>query len=123
LKLTSKNKKYHVNKANYLLQIGCVSDKTSLQGLNFIFLKSLPDITFGHVKPKDTIYKAIHQSIWKIMEKSGLSNFKECRVSASVQGQEWLSHIDAMHSRFTLLLRLHGYMHFSYLYTQSHLLR
>jgi len=42
-----------------------------------------------------------------------------CRVSASVQGQEQLSHIDAMHSQFTLLLRLHGYINFSYLYTWS----
>jgi len=36
-----------------------------------------------------------------------------CRVSASVQGQEQLSHIDAMHSQFDLLLRLRGYIHFS----------
>jgi len=42
-----------------------------------------------------------------------------CRVSASVQGQEQLSHIDTMHGRFTLLLRLRGYVHFSYLYTWS----
>jgi len=35
-----------------------------------------------------------------------------CRVSASMQGQEWLSHIDAMHSGFTLLLHLHGYYTF-----------
>jgi len=25
-----------------------------------------------------------------------------CRVSASMQGQEWLSHIDTMHSRFLI---------------------
>jgi len=47
--------------------------------------------------------------------------FAVCRVSASVQGQEWLSHIDAMHSQFTLLLCLHGYIHFPYLHTQSRL--
>ena len=31
-----------------------------------------------------------------------------CRVSASVQGQERLSHIGAMHSQFTLLFHLRG---------------
>jgi len=45
----------------------------------------------------------------------------ECRVSASVQGQERLSHIDAMHSQFTLLLLLRNNIHFSYLYTRSRL--
>jgi len=45
----------------------------------------------------------------------------QCRVSVSVQGQERLSHIDAMYSWFTLLLRLHGYIHFSYLYMRSRL--
>jgi len=44
-----------------------------------------------------------------------------CRVSASVQGQEWLSHTDTMHSRFDLLLHLRGYIHFSYLHTRSRL--
>ena len=43
------------------------------------------------------------------------------RVSASMQGQERLSHIDAMHSQFTLLLHLRGYIHFSYLHTRSRL--
>ena len=44
-----------------------------------------------------------------------------CRVSASMQGQEWLSHIDAMHSQFDLLLCLRGYIHFSYLHTRARL--
>jgi len=30
-----------------------------------------------------------------------------------MQGQERLSHIDAMHNQFTLLLCLRGYIHFS----------
>jgi len=38
-----------------------------------------------------------------------------------MQGQERLSHIDTMHSQFDLLLCLHGYIHFSYLYTWSRL--
>jgi len=38
---------------------------------------------------------------------------ENCRVSASMQGQERLWHIDAMHSWFILLLRLRGYIHFS----------
>ena len=46
-----------------------------------------------------------------------------CQVSASMQGQEQLSHIDAMHSWFPLLLRLRGCIHFSYLYTRSCLFR
>lgn len=37
LKLTSKNKKCQINKANYLLWIGCMSDETSLKGLRTLF--------------------------------------------------------------------------------------
>jgi len=46
------------------------------------------------------------------------SGSPQCRVSASMQGQEQLSHTDAMNSRFNLLLCLRGYIHFSYLRTR-----
>jgi len=49
------------------------------------------------------------------------SGSPQCRVSASMQGHERLSHIDAMHSRFDSLVCLRGYIHFSYLHTQSRL--
>ena len=58
---------------------------------------------------------------WNLFRKQDYYMNKHCRVSASVQGQERLSHIDTMHSQFDLLVCLRGYIHFSYLHMRSHL--
>ena len=61
----------------------------------------------------------LHSIKWPLVYRARI--FSICRVSASVQGQEWPPHFDAMHSQFILFLHLRGYILFSYLYMRSRL--